>query len=73
MASRTHPKVVANQRYHWRIIRRRDTIEWFIDDMTTPFLRYQDPTPLTGVGHEYFAFNNWETDTWFDNLVIKRL
>ncbi len=73
MASRSTPRVVANQKYHWRIIRRRDTVEWFIDDMTTPFLRYQDPMPLAGQGHEYFAFNNWETDTWFDNLVIKRL
>jgi len=73
MSSRTTPRVVPNQRYHWRIIRRRDTLEWFIDDMTTPFLRYQDPLALGGVGHEYFAFNNWESDTWFDNLLIKRL
>lgn len=73
MAARALPKVVPRQRYHWRIIRRRDTIEWFIDDMTTPFLRYQDPQPLGGLGHEYFAFNNWEADTWFDNLLVKRL
>ncbi len=73
MATRTQPAVVANQHYHWRIIRRHDTIEWFVDDLTTPFLRYQDALPLAGRGHEYLAFNNWETDTWFDNLVIKRL
>lgn len=73
MAARALPKVVPGQRYHWRIIRRRDTIEWFIDDMTTPFLRFQDPQPLSGLGHEYFAFNNWEADTWFDNLLVKRL
>jgi len=29
--------------------------------------------PLEGAGHEYFALNNWETDTWFDNLVITPL
>lgn len=73
MAQRTAPRVEPNRRYHWRIIRRRDTIEWFIDDMAVPFLRYQDAQPLAGAGHEYLGFNNWETDTWFDNLVIKRL
>jgi hypothetical protein len=73
MVARTTPRVVARQRYHWRIIRRRDTIEWFIDDMNRPFLTYKDPKPLAGVGHEYFAYNNWEADTWFDNLLIKRL
>jgi hypothetical protein len=41
--------------------------------MTTPFLRYEDPRPLENAGHEYLGFNNWETDTWFDNLVIAPL
>ena len=72
MVSRTSPRVVPGQRYHWRIVRRGSVIEWFIDDLTTPFLRYDDPEPLVGPGHEYFAFNNWEADTWFDNLVIRR-
>jgi hypothetical protein len=40
--------------------------------MTTPFLRYDDPQPLTGPAHDSFGFGNWETDTYFDNLVIKR-
>jgi hypothetical protein len=44
-----------------------------VDDMQTPFLLYDDPHPLEGTGHEYFGFNNWETDTWFDNLVITPL
>jgi len=73
MAQRTEPKVVANRHYHWRIERRRNVITWFIDDLTAPFLRYEDPRPLDGTGHEYFGFNNWETDTWFDNLVITPL
>jgi len=41
-----------------------------VDDLATPFLRYEDPRPLEGSGHEYLGFNNWETDTWFDNLLI---
>jgi hypothetical protein len=73
VVQRTEPKVVARQRYHWRIERQRNTVSWFIDDMTTPFLRYEDPRPLEGAGHEYIGFNNWETDTWFDNLVITPL
>ena len=62
-----------DRHYHWRIERRGKAIAWFIDDLATPFLRYEDPRPLDGAGHEYFGFNNWETDTWFDNLVISPL
>jgi hypothetical protein len=70
---RTEPKVVPNQRYRWRIERRHNVLTWFVDDLATPFLRYEDPRPLEGGGHEYFAFNNWQTDTWFDDLVITPL
>ena len=73
MVQRAEPKVIPGKRYHWRIERRRDTFTWFVDDMTTPFLRYEDARPLDGAGHEYLAFNNWETDTWFDNLAITPL
>jgi len=73
MVKRSEPKVVASRHYHWRIERRRNVITWFVDDMTSPFLRYDDPRPLEGAGHEYLGFNNWETDTWFDNLVITPL
>jgi hypothetical protein len=70
---RADVKVVPNKQYHWKIERSANTIRWFIDDMTSPFLQLDDPQPLEGPGHEYFAFNNWETDTWFDNLVITPL
>ena len=73
MVERTQPKVVAKQHYHWKIERQGRTMRWYIDDMTHPFLQYDDPKPLEGPGHEYFAFNNWETDTWFDNLVVSPL
>jgi hypothetical protein len=73
MVERRQPKVVPNQRYHWRIERKAGKLTWWIDDMTTPFLSYDDPQPLTGDDHGYFAFNNWETDTWFDNLTINPL
>ena len=73
LKERTQPRVVPNQKYKWRIIRKGTKLTWFIDDMTTPFLELEDPHPLAGRGHEYFAFNNWETDVWFDDLVVTPL
>lgn len=73
MAERVDPKVVPGKHYHWKIERVGTKVTWWIDDMQTPFLVYDDPHPLEGPGHEFFGFNNWEADTWFDNLVITRL
>lgn len=73
VVQRVEPKVVPNQHYKWRIDRKANQLTWFIDDMTNPFLQLVDPRPLEGMGHEYLGFNNWETDTWFDNLVITPL
>ena len=73
VVSRTLPKVAANQHYHWRIERRGKQLTWWIDADPVPFLQYDDPSPLDGANHEYFAFNNWEADTWFDDLVITPL
>ena len=70
LVQRSDVKVVPDKRYHWKIERKGRVIKWFIDDMKTPFLQYDDPDPLDGAGHEYLGFNNWETDTWFDNLTI---
>ena len=28
---------------------------------------------LEGAGHEHFGLDNWQTDTWFDNLRISPL
>jgi hypothetical protein len=75
LAARSDIKVVPNKHYHWKVERSGKKITWWIDDMAPdkPFLSYEDPAPLDGNGHEYFAINNWETDTWFDNLVITPL
>jgi hypothetical protein len=66
-------KVQPTRHYHWKIERVGKKLTWFVDDMQTPFLVLDDPVPLEGTGHEYFGFNNWESDTWFDNLVITPL
>lgn len=71
VVDKTRKKVVPGQRYRWKIERVGRKLTWHIDDAL--FLQLDDPRPLEGGGHEYFGFNNWETDTWFDNLVITPL
>ncbi|MFH0901478.1 MAG: hypothetical protein V2A73_12695, partial [Pseudomonadota bacterium] len=68
---RNDPKVEPGRKYHWKIVRKGGQLRWFVDDMTTPFLSLDDPAPLEGQDHEYFAINNWESDVWFDNLAIR--
>jgi hypothetical protein len=67
----TQLKVQPTRHYHWVIERVGKKLTWTIDQQ--PFLVLDDPNPLEGPGHEYFGFNNWESDTWFDNLVITPL
>ena len=71
MVENTSLKVEPTRRYHWRIERIGKKLSWYVDDKI--FLEYDDPNALEGTGHEYFGFNNWESDTWFDNLVITPL
>ena len=73
LVERTSPSVEQGKRYHWKLVRRGGRIEWYVNDMTAAFLVLSDPQPLDGPGHRYFAVNNWQTDTWFDNLRIAPL
>jgi hypothetical protein len=73
LKQRTTPKVVPGQRYKFRIVKKDKKLTWYIDDMTVPFLDYTDERMMSGVGHEYFGFNNWESDAWFDDLVVTPL
>jgi len=68
---RRGPRVVPGQHYHWVVERRDRTLTWSIDGQ--PMLEFNDPEPLAGRGHEYFAFNNWNVEAHFDNLVIQPL
>jgi hypothetical protein len=65
---RTGVHVVKDRHYHWRIARKDGHIDWQIDGK--PFLSYDDPHPLRGADHSYFAFNDWEAELHFDNLKI---
>ena len=61
--------VEANRRYRFKLERLDgETLHWFVDGVSV--LEFVDPDPLRGEGHEYFAFNDWETPVCFDNLVI---
>jgi hypothetical protein len=66
-------RVEAGRRYHWKIVRKGAHIDWFVDDMSVPFLSLDDPSPYEGKGHEYFGFNEYETELHFDNLSITPL
>lgn len=69
---RKTPKVEVGKRYHWKLVKKGGTVEWFVDDMTTPFLRFEGEA-LSGPGHQYLGINNWQSDAWFDNLTITPL
>jgi hypothetical protein len=71
LVERRDPKVEPGRRYRFTITRKGKTLEWLIDGQ--PFLAYEDKSPLEGPGHEYFGFDNWESDAWFDDLVITPL
>lgn len=63
--------VVKGHTYRFKIERRGSVIEAWADGRSLG--RMDDPQPLEGRGHDHFAFNNWESDLWFDNLRITPL
>ncbi len=65
------PKVEADRRYHFTLIRQHGTLRWELDGQEV--LVFEDPKPLVGAGHRHFAFNNWESRVRFDNLIIYAL
>jgi hypothetical protein len=64
-------KVVQGQTYHMKIERQGATIAAWVDGER--LVSMTDPDPLEGPGHDHFAFNNWQVELWFDNLVISPL
>jgi hypothetical protein len=64
-------KVVPGRTYHMKIERRGATITAWVDGRK--LLELTDPEPLTGPGHDHFAFNNWQAPLTFDNLRVKPL
>ena len=68
-AERRDVRVEPGSAYHFTIARQGGAIDWRIDGKT--FLAWSDPEPLSGAGHEYLVFNDWEAEVGFDNLQIR--
>ena len=66
--TRNAPRVEKGRKYHWTIDRNGGHIDWKIDGQL--FLTYDDPQPLDGEHHRYFAINDWEAELHFDHLKI---
>ena len=61
--------VKMGQNYQMKIVRQGKTIQWYIDGKL--WLDHFDSEPLAGKGHDRFAFSNWQSNLYFDNLRIK--
>lgn len=68
-AARGDWSVVGGRTHHYVIIRRGGEIDWRVDGM--PMLRWKDPQPLTGPGHDHFAITGHAAEAVFDDLVIR--
>ena len=68
---RAEPRVVPGKKYHWTIRREGRVLSWIVDGQ--PFLTLDDPDPLRGPSHRYFALSGWESKVSFDNVRIRPL
>lgn len=56
-------------RHHFKIIRYNGKIEWYLNGKF--YMERIDSEPLSGRRHNRFAFSNWMSDAYYDNLSIK--
>jgi hypothetical protein len=64
--------VVPGQGYHFKVERSDGhAVKWWIDG--AEMLTYDDPAPLSGMGHDHFGFNDWEVKVCFDNVRVTPL
>ena len=61
-------RVERGRTYQFDVVRTDHRLRWYVDGEL--FLTYDDAEPLRGEQHRYFAFNNWETPLYFDDLRI---
>ena len=71
VAVNREPKLEPERRYHVTVTRRGGELRLELDGR--PIAEMIDDAPLTGSSQAHFAFNNWESPTRFDNLVIYAL
>lgn len=66
-----HP-VSVGQIYKFKIERNDGkTVRWAVNGLD--MLSYDDPSPLAGMGHDHFGFNDWEVKVCFDNVKVTPL
>jgi hypothetical protein len=64
--------VTGGQPYHFKIERTDGrTVRWFVDGLE--YLSFADQSPLAGIGHDHFGFNDWEVKVCFDNVKVTPL
>jgi hypothetical protein len=64
--------VEAGQMYRFKIERNDGrTVKFSVNGVE--YLNYPDPDPLKGVGHDHFAFNDWDAKVCFDNVKVTPL
>jgi len=68
---RTEPRGEVGRTYAFTVVRRGGALEWWLDGER--FLAFEDAAPLRGPGHEHFAFNGWDSEVLFDDLVVREL
>ena len=61
-------RVSAPATWQWRIEKNGGAIDWYVDGQ--PYLSFEDPNPLSGAGHDRFAFSNWQNIVSYDHLKI---
>jgi Domain of unknown function (DUF6250) len=64
-------RVEPGRTYHVKVERQGGRITAWVDG--AELVSMDDPNPLSGLGHDHFAFNDWQADLYFDNLVIQAL
>lgn len=61
--------IVPGQIYHFKVERSDGrTVRWWVDG--NEMLTYVDPSPLVGMGHDHFGFNDWDAKVCFDNVRV---
>ena len=68
---RDSPKGIPGKTYRFAVARKGEMFRWYLNDEL--FLDMTDTDPLAGNGHEYFAFNNWESEVFFDDFRVFEL
>jgi hypothetical protein len=64
--------VVAGQGYRFTIERTDGhTVRWYLNN--DELLTYDDPTPLAGMGHDHFGFNDFDVKVCFDSVKVTPL